>query len=84
MTDENPNSMQDLASSNESPWSRCKVMGMLLPISLAILTAPIAMYRSRVWFAYSRAPLDTWRMTGDLVSAQPMMIACSCSMLLKL
>jgi len=43
MTDENPNSMQDLHSSKESPWSRCRVMGMLLPISRATFTAPMAM-----------------------------------------
>ena len=40
--------------------------------------------RRMVWFAYLRAPLETCRMTGDLVSAAAMTIAWSCSMLLKL
>src|SRR5574344_1442794 len=59
-------------------------MGMLHPSSLAYSTAPCAMYRNRVWLAYLRAPLDTWRMTGDLDSTQACMMACICSMLLKL
>ena len=37
-----------------------------------------------VWLAYLRAPLDTCSITGDFVSTQALMIACICSMLLKL
>ena len=38
----------------------------------------------RIWLAYLRAPLDTWRITGDFVSTAAITIACNCSMLLKL
>ena len=34
--------------------------------------------------SYLTTPFDTCRITGDLVSAAALMIACSCSMLLKL
>src|SRR6266571_1194020 len=44
--------------------------------------APWAMCLRRIWLAYLRAPLDTWRMTGERLLMQPWMIACSCSMLL--
>ena len=40
--------------------------------------------RRMVWFAYLRAPLETCRMTGDAVSTQACIMACICSMLLKL
>src|SRR5574341_388553 len=84
MTEENPESMQDLQSSKLSPWSRCSANFTGDPASLIIPTAPMARNRRRVWFAYYRAPLDTCRMKGDLDSTHPITIACNCSMLLKL
>src|SRR5512143_3050019 len=84
MTDEKPESTQDLHSSKVSPWSRWRENLTGDPASLIIATAPIARNRSRVWFAYLRAPLETCRMNGERDSTHPRTIACSCSMLLKL
>ncbi len=86
MTEEKPDSMQETQSSKLSPWSRWRVIGMFFPLpsSFAYSTAPCAMYWRRVWLAYLRAPEDTWRMTGEADSVQAWMIACICSMLLKL
>ncbi len=85
ITDENPISTQLLHNSKLSPWSRCKqICGWSHPSSLAYSTAPWAIYRSNVWFAYLRAPLETCKITGDFVSAHAETIACICSILLKL
>src|SRR3990172_11449417 len=84
MTDEKPESMQDLQSSKVSPWSRCRANLTGEFASLIMPTAPMARNRSSVWLAYLRAPLETCRMKGDLDSTHPITMAWSCSMLLKL
>src|SRR5512145_1033922 len=84
MTDEKPESMQDLQSSKVSPWSRCRANLTGDLASLIMATAPIARKRSSVWLAYFRAPEDTCRIKGDFDSMHPITMAWSCSMLLKL
>ena len=62
MTDEKPVSMQDLQSSKESPWSRWRTMGRVLPLlksSREYSTAPWAMYLNLV--KYRKRNKEVWR-----------------------